>query len=290
MKKTLTIFLFVCMLMCAGCFDQNTDIINNSFYSHNITQTNEMVGEVFAFNLSVLKLDALSNVALANNIVLELNKLKEDLTEEFSKKLGLASEETQKKYNGKVALLVSDEQNILSLKINFENKEVWNFFSSSKKFEPQFENSLFTIKRIDSNSIFGAVTNSSGEEKIIGQYIKEQVFSIINSTFLKNAKYKSSFNYITSTRRRHSTADAVMGYAGLYYHQWDTSNEIPQIKIWYTYANIVSWYVLALILTAIIVSIFLLISHLINKKKELETKEINKEVFLKEFFENDENQ
>lgn len=283
MKKFLAAFLLLCLLTFTGCFNQSADIINNSFYSHNITQTqsNELVGEVYAFNLSVLNLDAVNSVELANKIVTELENIKKNISREFSLKIGNESEELQKKYNGKVALLVSSEQNIVSLKINFENKEVWNFFSSSHTFEPQLNKSLFVVERIDANAMFGAVTNLTGEETIIGEYVKEKIFSFLNSNILEKVKYKSSFNYITSIKRRHSSADAIMGYGGLYYHQWDTTNEVPQIRIWYNFANVVSWYLLALILTAIIVGAYILINCIIEKKKP-GTKELTKKDFLKE--------
>lgn len=292
MKKFLACFLLLCLTLLTGCFNQSADIINNSFYSHNITQgqTNELVGEVYAFNLQVLSLDAESHSNLTKIIVAKLEDIKKELTIEFSLRLGEQSEEIQKKLNGKVALLVSNEQDIISLKINFENKEVWNFFSTSKTYEPQLEKSLFIVRRIDTNTRFGAVTNLTGEETIIGEYIKENVFSNINSEILKDIKYKSSFNYITPTKRRHSSADAIVGYAGLYYHQWDTTNGAPQVKLWYNFANVVSWYILALVLTALIVSLFILINHILEKRKKVETVELTKEDFLKELFEDDEKQ
>ncbi len=292
MKKFLACFLLLCLTLLTGCFNQSADIINNSFYSHNITQgqTNELVGEVYAFNLQVLNLDTESHSNLTKIIVAKLEDIKKELTIEFSLRLGEQSEEIQKKFNGKVALLVSNEQDIISLKINFENKEVWNFFSTSKTYEPQLEKSLFIVRRIDANTRFGAVTNLTGEETIIGEYIKESVFSNINSEILKDIKYKSSFNYITPTKRRHSSADAIVGYAGLYYHQWDTTNGVPQVKLWYNFANVVSWYILALVLTALIVSLFILINHILEKRKKVETVELTKEDFLKELFEDDEKQ
>lgn len=148
MKKFLACFLLLCLTLLTGCFNQSADIINNSFYSHNITQgqTNELVGEVYAFNLQVLNLDNESHSNLAKIIVAKLEDIKKELTIEFSLRLGEQSEEIQKKFNGKVALLVSNEQDIISLKINFENKEVWNFFPHLKLMSPSLKNHYLLLE------------------------------------------------------------------------------------------------------------------------------------------------
>lgn len=278
MKKNIVLLalLTITFLFC-GCVDNNTNIIDNSFYSFSITQekSTNYVTEVYTFNVNALEIPYTENVILCKNIEKHIEQLKLKLISEYSKKLSILPLEKQNIYNNKILFNLSTENGFISLKIRFEDKTLWNIFSglTDGKNKADFEYNVFTIKRTDKKEIFGCLTELGGQTQLTGIYVKDYVLNRLELKYqqkISELKYSSVFNFVTPFKRYHSNANAVAFYQNYYYHQWDDSSQIPDVKIWIIGARPPIWYAISVGAGGLVIS-GCLIAHSINKRKKKTT-------------------
>lgn len=88
-----------------------------------------------------------------------------------------------------------------------------------------------------------------------------------------------NYSYATTSKRLHSNANQPMSVDSrnsIYYHTWTfTSTDDATIKIWQTRPNVVAWYVLALVLTALFAIVFSIIAY----KNEKSYQKVERQVF-----------
>ena len=279
MKKILAFALMIASLfIMAGCRN-NLSVIDISFYNHSIIKDSEKttISETFAFDMQKLNLNDVNYIVVSNEIKDELEKIKGQILSEYAFIISNESLENKTMLNNNVSLAVYTQGTYIGFKINYANSKVWAYFSDSANDKPKLEYNLLTVKKYERENMIGGLTNLSGSTGLVGDYIKSKVFdrlNLINPLILENVSNLSSYNYFTSSSRLHSTADAVGSQEGYYIHQWNTTEQKPEVKFYIEIARVSSWYVGAIILTGV----FSLIYFLSSKNKKQNTENLNQQL------------
>lgn len=268
MKRFLLIL--ICFLMLPSLFGftlnkKQENIIDNTKYSHAVLNDGKSVTETFALNLSHIESGQSIKLLLKEKFQFELNKI----FLSFEEKLKNETDENLKtKLYKKVYGAVSEENEVVCLKITYSELEAWKYYSNSGQ-NKQTVKRLYTFDYYDQIGKVGGIINVSEEGKLIGEYLEQEMFDFIKiciPSFSLNADNNSSYTYITDMKRRHSNADSVMTYNNMYYHQW-LLNQNTEVKFWVTQPLLVSWYVTAVIISVFVFLIIYITGIYKNKKK-----------------------
>ena len=80
--------------------------------------------------------------------------------------------------------------------------------------------------------------------------------------------YLSSYTYITSLKRRHSSADSIIkGNGNYYYHQW-LENKNTEVVFWTTRPILVTWYITALVAAILVMLVVYTLGYFLEKRKK----------------------
>lgn len=265
----------VCVLFCGlfclisfGFVGEQKNIIDNTIFSHAVLNDGTMVTETFAVNFKQIEnMNEIVEGILLNRFKNELNLL----INEINTKIETETDENKKQNIKNSVLGVAEKSDdIVYLKITYSNINSWNYFNNEN--EVEINKRLFSF---DASSLgkVGGTTNLSGEKQYIGDYLKEIVFSVLDSYLVmdENATNLYSYTYITKMRRQHSSSSAISKFNDLYYHQW-LLDENPTIKFWTTRPVYFSWYISAVIVGLVVILIVYLVAFAKRKNKDKKIK------------------
>lgn len=167
----------------------------------------------------------------------------------------------------------------LSVVVTFLDKDVWSAFQEdvTNAITSTTTETLF-LKTYTNVLPLRLTTFNNGQEKQnLFEFVLDDVSQRLEADFgdisaIVTGEY--SYTYATSVKRLHTDADVVeKAYnSNLVYYTWNfQGDEDAVITIWQVRANAVSWYVLALALTAG----FGAVLWLVSRKKQAKTKQDN---------------
>ena len=264
MKKFFSLIIGVFLVLCCFGFTQNqgTNIIDNTKYSHAVLNDGTTVTETCAVNFSKFASSEVIRTMVTSQLKSELSNI---ITEISQKIANEKNTEVKLSINNKVLGKVEVNGDIVCLKITYSTLDAWKYFSNGG-YSNITEKRLFTYDLYDQIGMIGGLTNLSGEQMLIGEYVKNRVYLTLDNispSWRGDNTYLSSYSYITTLKRRHSNADSISIFNNYYYHQWLT-DEDPEVKLWTTRPILVSWYVTAVIISLIVI----LIIYLLGRRKE----------------------
>ena len=269
MKKIFSIILcFLFLLVSFGFVDNGENIIDNTKYSHAVLNDGKAVTETFAVNFSnILQINSSTVDGLHDVLINEVEKL----VAEFGHKISLETDlEKKEKLNNTVLCITEITEKTVCLKITYINYDTWKYFSNANNYSETVKR-LYTYDYYDQKGKMGGLTNLGGEQQLIGEYLKGKVYNYLDlyqSDWKGDGSYLSSYTYITTLRRRHSTADSVIkGNDNLYFHQW-LENDQTEILLWTTRPIIVSWYITAVVAALLVMAIAYILGRMLEKKKK----------------------
>lgn len=178
--------------------------------------------------------------------------------------------------------------------LTFKNSICYNSFKKSnngikEKVDVVTEKSLFTTtKKVIKRPIFDNSTNYGiplGKKCLdVANEIMQSTLGLENWNLIKkelnyeNVTKNFNYIYVVPTARLRSNADEVVKQGNYYYHIWkistnnldETNNSITKIEYWTTSANRVVWYLIALSVSFITITIIYIVGKLKEKKNQTE--------------------
>lgn len=144
----------------------------------------------------------------------------------------------------------------LTVMLNFGSKKVWDYFRDTQS-QTTTQGSLFTTTTTTTSKLLMASFADGLEQKTTVQYVFEFTLASLEQAGLNVislAAPEYSFSYVSTTKRLHSNATSIRQDAktGYIYHMWNcTFQSEPMLTLWQVRANYITWYLLALGLTAV---------------------------------------
>ena len=176
MKKIFSLLLCTFLLFSTFGFAVNKqeNIIDNTIFSYAILNDGNSVTETFAVNLNKSNFGESVKILIIEEFKLELNKIIYEISQKITQE---NDENLKQKIDKHVVGTVEDNENAVYLKITYTNLDAWKYFSNSGK-ERKTEKKLFTFNYYDQIGMVGGVTNLSGVQQLIGNYLKEEIVCV----------------------------------------------------------------------------------------------------------------
>lgn len=256
MKKLFSLFLMLCLWvpLCGFTSASTASILYSSgvaIEAVNIRYSQEDAQKIGqTFESLDLKMKIVSGA-------LEL-AVKAQILEKLANTPNVNVQETAEKISVDAGVADGGDFSTLSVVITYANRDVYDIFLEDVKAQTTttLKETLFLRTYTTTSPVRVSVFENLGQKQNLYEFVLADVKSRLESYFgsvdtLFNGEY--SYTYATSVARLHTDADLVEidPETNLKYYTWDFSaDEDSSITIWQIRPNAVSWYVLALLLTA----------------------------------------
>lgn len=268
MKIKKILCILCCVFLSLACFGFSistpTNYVDNTIFSHVVVNDGSSVIETFALNLQ--KINGIDEIT-QNIILAKYQTILLQLRLEYQQKIQSESDVSKKEKLENIVGVVKKDQDLIYLKITFENLDNWQYFC--KDLQSTQSNKIFVTK-LQTDGKVASVSNISSNPMYNADYIKSLTFSILDSNISSwhdDQTYLYSYTYVTKYRRRHSSSNAILKINDMYYHQWLLDNN-PEISFWITTPVYVWWYATGIVCGIVIGLTIFLYAHFKNKKSK----------------------
>ena len=253
MKKLITLLLVFCLWVPLAGF--------TSVSSGAIMYTNGQVKEVISITISSLDAAAVGKTLeqLTDAVQSVMPMVKLDVQTAFQNKVNNDPDIDKITFQNAItidATLQQDEGAAqVGLVITYKTRAHWQYFCNTEAIETQTKSNLFITNTITTSPLRLAIFDDNGSQKNTLQFVYDNLTMRLENYVgdienIMSTKYV--FTYALKANRLHSDADLVEHdtASGLTYYTWQFAfTDTPQITFWQTRANVISWYVLALVIT-----------------------------------------
>lgn len=173
----------------------------------------------------------------------------------------------------------------ITASLTFSNYSAFKYFYGLHLDDEDEQNNSETIKTLLYNkNVTTGKTIFSGED---AQFITNEFISYFGNKFDIN---DAELSYIFATPQSKLHSDATYSYEidGVHYHEWVVKDINQEIQTFTVQVKPINWYILALLLTVVLLVVLFLIASIKRKKQFKMKKEIISIVENTKDFENDE--